>query len=480
MSKVVIAVFDGLQLSQVSPSITPNIHNVGTKGCIFENHHPVFPSVTRINAASMTTGVYPGTHGLSGNTFVARDWDENRVIPALEFELSEMLAGGTRPLLTNSLQSMISNFGKEYFAIGVGTSGNAYVHNYEATSLGGGTVHPDFSLPSELNSNYVDRFGEWPVQTLPNTPRYKHAMEIFIESILKEKNPDVALIWSSEPDKSQHEYGVGHPLSDKALNEADHEFGKLLNYIESRPDKNDIDIMILSDHGYSTITRKIDIKKEMEDAGFKDHLSEGHILLAPNGGSVLIYLNNPEVGLADKLVVWMMSQHWCGSILAAEKLSHIEGTLPASIIGNDGIRAPDLTMSFKWNDEMNQHGYKGHVFSSNGDAGVGQHGSMSKYEMNNLLICYGKSFRESERILSPTGNVDILPTVLKLLDVPIPTNVEGRVLKESFLENEEKIVSTLTTHTASRSLPEGQYCQQLLVSNVNGTQYLEQGNALRS
>ena len=155
-----------------------------------------------------------------------------------------------------------------------------------------------------------------------------------------------------------------------------------------------------------------------------------------------------------------------------------EGTLPASIIGNDGIRGADLTMSFKWSDENNEHGYKGQVFSTDGEVGVGQHGSMSKYEMNNLLICYGKSFREGERILSPTGNVDILPTVLKLLDVPIPETVEGRVLNEALLENGEKIVSTLMTHTASRSLAEGQYIQQLLVSNVNGTLYLEQGNAL--
>ena len=480
MSKVVIAVFDGLQLSQISPAVTPNIYKIGIKGCIFENHHPVFPSVTRINAASMTTGVYPGTHGLSGNTFVARDWDERRVIPALELELSKMLAGGTDPLLTDSLQMMISDFGKEYFAVGVGTSGNAYVHNYMAPVLGGGTVHPDFSLPNELNRDYAKRFGVWPAQTLPNTPRYKHAMKIFIDSILEEKNPDVALIWSSEPDKSQHEYGVGHPLSDKSLREADQEFGKLLDYIESRPDKSDIDIIVLSDHGYSTVMGKIDVKKEMEEAGFGDDLSEGRILLAPNGGSVLIYLNNLEEGLPDKLVAWMMSQHWCGPILATEKLSYLEGTLPASIIGNDGIRGPDLTMSFKWNDEDNQHGYKGHVFSTNGDVGVGQHGSMSKYEMNNLLICYGKSFRESERILSPTGNVDILPTVLKLLDVPIPKAVEGRVLNEALVENGEKIVSTLVTHTASRSLPQGEYLQELLVSNVNGTLYLEQGNAFVS
>ena len=88
MTKLIIAVFDGLQPAQVSPELAPNIYGVAERGVFFENHHPVFPSVTRINAASMVTGVTPGLHGLAGNSFVARDYDATRVISALNTEMA--------------------------------------------------------------------------------------------------------------------------------------------------------------------------------------------------------------------------------------------------------------------------------------------------------------------------------------------------------------------------------------------------------
>ncbi|MCA9442900.1 MAG: alkaline phosphatase family protein, partial [Candidatus Omnitrophica bacterium] len=34
----------------------------------FENHHSVYPTVTRVNASSFVTGCYPAKHGLMENT----------------------------------------------------------------------------------------------------------------------------------------------------------------------------------------------------------------------------------------------------------------------------------------------------------------------------------------------------------------------------------------------------------------------------
>ena len=56
MTSVLITVFDGLQPAQVTPALMPNLARFASEGVTFSNHHPVFPSVTRINAASMVTG----------------------------------------------------------------------------------------------------------------------------------------------------------------------------------------------------------------------------------------------------------------------------------------------------------------------------------------------------------------------------------------------------------------------------------------
>ena len=70
MTKIVIVGFDGLQPAQISKSLTPNVHKFSSQGCFFEDHHCVFPSVTRVNIASLMTGMHPGRHGLLGNNFI--------------------------------------------------------------------------------------------------------------------------------------------------------------------------------------------------------------------------------------------------------------------------------------------------------------------------------------------------------------------------------------------------------------------------
>ena len=108
MTKIILAVFDGLQPAQINSVDTPNLFRVSQNGAFFENHHPVFPSVTRVNAASMVTGVNPGKHWLAGNSFVARDYDDSKVIPALNVQLSEIRNAGLEVLGVPTLQEIIS------------------------------------------------------------------------------------------------------------------------------------------------------------------------------------------------------------------------------------------------------------------------------------------------------------------------------------------------------------------------------------
>ena len=46
----------------------PNLTALGKRGVVFNRHHSVYPTVTRVNASSMSTGAYPDKHGLLGNT----------------------------------------------------------------------------------------------------------------------------------------------------------------------------------------------------------------------------------------------------------------------------------------------------------------------------------------------------------------------------------------------------------------------------
>ena len=500
MSPVLIVVFDGLQPAQVVPQLMPNLAGGADEGVTFARNHPVFPTVTRANAASLVTGSYPGVHGLTANNMVFREYDPYQAIAVLHSNLGAIAATGVKILLAPTLADILSQQGREYVAIGVGTSGNAYVHNPLAAQSGGATIHPEFALPTDLHGELLERFGPWPGETLPNTPRMAHAVRILTEYILPERNPAVALIWSSEPDKSQHAAGVGSELSNRALGEADGQFGRILDWLEQDGRTDHTDVIVVSDHGYSTITGVIAMEDRLREAGFAPGNEPGGVTVAPNGGSALFYAHDRDPSTCQRLAEWLMSQPWCGPVLAGQAAGSagsteppvsIEGTLPASLCGCEGPRVPDIAMSFKWNSDPNDAGFRGQISSTGGQPGQGTHGSMSRHELRNVMFARGPSFKAGIRVETPTGNIDLAPTVLHILGgneaagAVGAVGMNGRVLHEALkggenpqgIENSGEPDWTTELHNAERRVGNLVYRQQIRLCRVGETIYLEQGSS---
>jgi len=433
----------------------------------------------------MVTGMEPGRHGLAGNRLLIRDFDPDLAMGAMEPALAQVAKAGVPVLLAPTLAEILARHGKEYVAIGVGTSGNAYLHNPTAEDAGGATIHPTFALPRDLHESLIDRFGPWPEEGLPNTSRLAHAARIMTEYVLPERDPAVALVWSSEPDKSQHSAGVGSSLSDTAIKEADGQFGDVLRWLQDNGRAEETDIIVASDHGYSTISGTVSIEDLVREAGFlsPEDLPEGgpgSVIVAQNGGAVLFYTRPGDLETPERLATWLMAQPWCGTVTASEMVGNIPGTLPASLVGNQGPRAPELTMSFRWESTANDAGYPGAVFSTYGDIGTGQHGSMSRHEMSNVLFAGGPSFKSNLKLESPSGNLDIAPTILQILGIPAESDraiMDGRVLEEALKDGPDAGLDwTTVLHHAERDLGGGAYRQQIKISTVGTTSYVDEGN----
>ena len=478
MKSVLIFVFDGLQPSQVTHDLMPNLADFVPKGVTFANHHSVFPTVTRINAASMVTGLHPGGHGIAGNTMVFRDFDPDRAISVIEPELAQIVKKTGRVLLAPTLADILSQHGQEYIAIGTGISGNAYIHNPNAERVGGATIHPEFTLPYGLYDEIIAKFGPWPKEMVPNISRMSHALRIMTEYILLERMPAVSLIWLSEPDKSQHVYGVGSDIANAALKSADEEFGKLMRWLKKNGLADETDVIVLSDHGYSTIGKVIGATTLIRYAGFQSGKDAG-VVLAPNGGSILIY---PQDRIIARLMTrWLMAQPWCGTILASEAMGDIPGTLPASLVGDEGPRVPDITISFQWNSRLNSAGYRGYANSTGGAPGLGQHGSMSKHDLKNVMFAWGPSFKQDLKLHIPSGNIDIAPTILHILGIFADYSMDGRVLKEALVNGIDPgaVRWSRKIHKAEQRLTGKTYRQQITISRVGTTTYVDEGRASR-
>src|SRR6184192_1834325 len=95
-----VIVVDGLRPDYVTPQLMPRLVGLGKRGIVFNAHHAVFPAVTRVNASTMVTGVYPEAHGLLGNTIFIPSVNASRGLDTGSRENLEAVARAEGRLLT--------------------------------------------------------------------------------------------------------------------------------------------------------------------------------------------------------------------------------------------------------------------------------------------------------------------------------------------------------------------------------------------
>ncbi len=480
MLRVLIAAFDGLPPAQVTPGLTPTIHALVRDGVVFTRHHAVFPTVTRTNAASMVTGRGPGGHGLHANSVVVPGFPPGQVIDALEPALARLAAAtGGRVLLAPTLGEILATHGRSYAAVVGGTSGNAYVQHPRAATAGGAVVHADFALPAHHHAAVVRRFGPWPDKVVPSMGRIQRAAGVLLDYVLPVVDPDVAMVWFPEPDTSQHATGVGSDVAHRALREADAQLGGILAAL--RGGGVDPDVLVVSDHGYSTIGSVVDVEAEVRRAGFPLGDQRGGVAVAPNGGAALFYVRDRVPDTVGRLATWLADQPWAGALVGGHDDARAMGLLPGDAAGVAGERAPDITMSLAWDTGAGANGFPGRSYATSGVPGQGTHGSGSPHELRSVLVAAGPTFRRGVASDLPSGNVDLAPTILALLGLPADTWFDGRVLAEAFRQGAPSSppARTSTEHVVERATRAGTLRQRLLLECVGATTYVSSLEARR-
>src|SRR5689334_17793368 len=65
---VIVLVIDGLRPDSITPATMPQLDRLKTAGVWYTHSHSVFPTVTRVNATSISTGTLPSHHGIASNS----------------------------------------------------------------------------------------------------------------------------------------------------------------------------------------------------------------------------------------------------------------------------------------------------------------------------------------------------------------------------------------------------------------------------
>jgi arylsulfatase A-like enzyme len=268
-----------------------------------------------------------------------------------------------------------------------------------------------------------------------------------------------------------------------AIKSADENLAAILSALDREGVRETTDVFVVSDHGFSTIKRSIDLRKILRDAGFSakteftDEPKRGDIMLVGNGGSVLFYVEGHDAEVTRRLVEFLQQADFAGVIFTKEPM---RGTFNLSEAKIDNRHAPDVVMAFRWNDSKNQFGVPGMIDADwQRKAGEGTHATLSRFDMHNTLIAAGPDFRRGKMTDLPSGNVDLAPTILRILGITAPQQLDGRVLSEAMVNIDPAapgLKPESKTIEAAKDFPSGTWRQSLQISRVGSTIYLDEGN----
>lgn len=364
-------------------------------------------------------------------------------------ELAALAPQAPSPLEAETLGEVLARAGLSFALVSSGSSGAARLLHPQAEAFGQFRWSVDDQGPE--SRGLQERFGAPPPLTLPNVGRIAHAGRIFVEHVLAECRPDVALLWLAEPDFSFHYAGLGSPVAREALQAADAELGRVIAWREAQPDRDRIVPIVLSDHGHVTGTRKISVAETLLAGGFCASEDGEADVVAAGGGAVGLWVRDPS--LLPGIAAYLAAQPWAGVMLAREPDRLPAGcALPLSLVGAAHRRSADLVFTLAGSEDADRWGLAGTAAFDSADVpeGGGMHGGLHRAELATVLVMAGGPVRRGATVRQPCDLTDIAPTVLHLLGLSAD-GMDGAPLLGALDPGEDDEGAT-TEHRLARDL----------------------------
>ena len=496
----VVFVVDGLRPDLIDEVSTPTIARLRREGTNCANAHAVSPPVTRVNAAAITTGDHPGRNGLMGNELYWPAVDPERPFRTADGAALHRLREVSGELLHRpSLGRRLQEAGRTLVTVGSGSSGCALLLASEATDGHGVMINVNraqhgvpVAVPTEVDEQLHRRFGPPPRKdpAADFLPTITYATQVIRDYVLPELQPDVLLFWITEPDHAQHTFGLTAPVSVRAREAADRSVGEVLAAIAATHPAIDPDVIVVSDHGFSTISGTLDLDAELVRAGLKASQGSTDVVVARSGCG-LLYVHDRDPAHITRIVEFLQRQTFSQAIFtpprspsdpgtadpgaapAGEHHGWVGGTFSDRLLGYAGNRRePDIVVSLPWSDAARRGGLAGEsvvLAPPGGTSMAAQHGNLSPYDLRSTMIGWGPSFRPGTVVTAPTGNLDVAPTLLALSGLD-PSPLDGRVLAECLSQavNPEPDHGTVTV-TAEEAI--SGYAAAIYLATVGAHRY---------
>lgn len=403
-STAIFVCCDGLGMDWLTPEHTPLLHALAQQSLWCPDHHAVFPSVTRVSAASVATGCHPARHGLHGNRMALTDGSGFTVRDVGKPDFRHHMrraTGGTLRVPTLAERTVgaggfigFSNVspGAAYF-LDPENFGYVY-HRAGSFAPGGGSLEP--------------------LDVTHDTAGDRAMTARFCDEVLRQRRPAVSVLWLTDPDHTLHGSPLGSPQHLDALRGADACVGAVVDTVATlRREGTDVLLAVGSDHGQETIGGGVDVDDWLVRHGLADEIASGTIAVAGQGTAALLYATPRAhaalLGVLDRLC----AEPWVDAVVVGEALARL-GVAPSG-----GVVA---AVNMARDPAANDHGVPGRRWTVMEDgkqpvAGWGQHGGWGPDETRPFLVLNAPRLAPG-RVERRTALVDIAPTVLDFLGLP--------------------------------------------------------------
>jgi len=477
--RVLLIVLDGLRPDYVTPERMPNLYGWGRAGVVYEKHHATFPTVTRVNASSIATGTYPDHHGIADNSVYFPAIEADAALSTASrgnLERIEAETGGNL-LTAPSLGEWLAGHDYTTGVFSSGSHGSAFLLNHKVSR--GAIVNSGYILPPSLAATLGPGMGEEPPDGAPNTARNDRVVTAYLNYGLNELEPELTLMWLSDPDHTAHEYGMDSPENATALKGVDDALGRIAEGLAARGLLESTNILVTSDHGFSTHTLEGDAKAVIREFIAAHQLAETDVIVT---GATLYVKEAAEPHLGD-LVERLQQTDWVGPLFTRSEqpeatTGQFPGTLSLNVVrAGHPERAPHLVFSPRWTNDKTG-AFAGTVLKG----GVAGLGSASPWDIHNTLIARGPAFASGRLTGIPSHNTDLAPTVCHLLGLPPSPAMEGRILYEGLQEEDPNVPAVVGKQRlrTTRHFEDGtRYEMEVWLSRYRGRSYLDQASAIR-
>jgi predicted AlkP superfamily pyrophosphatase or phosphodiesterase len=405
----------------------PNIRALAAAGARAKSMKASNPTVTWPNHTTLVTGVNPARHGVVGNNYYDRalkkkitlildpiyDKDEIVKVPTI-YDAAKSKGLRTAAVIwpatrnAKSLDWTVPESGLQ-----------AILEKYTTPALMEECEQNGISLPKEI---YIT----------PTRRRYDStADDVFVRTfnlILQKNRPQLALLHIIAVDHTEHEKGPRTPAAYEAVKIADAQVGKVWKELQ-KDYPNKATLLVVSDHGFSPIKHIILPNVVLRQAGLVQvegkKIVSGSVQLVVQGGCAMLYVLDQEDrnDVIKKVKKAFRNVHGISKVVGPDKLKDYGVANP-----KDDPNAPDMLIFADFGYTLGDTAAGELAFDDKPER-FGSHGhDASLPGLHATFVAWGEGIKPGAR-LGEISNLDVAPTIAKLLKISFPS-ADGQPLQK--------------------------------------------------